>query len=74
MYVTTNMARGYKGFFAISPSQCARASLNKLGIESYTYGHWFHGLQAHLVTLIPFWFIRLLFARKIRERPEVLKS
>jgi hypothetical protein len=33
LYVTTNMTLGYDGIIAINQNQCARGSLNKLGVD-----------------------------------------
>lgn len=67
LYVTTTMTFNYKGIIAINANQCARGSLNKLGVDDYTYGHWYHRLQALLANAIPVWIIHKLVARKTRD-------
>lgn len=70
MYVTTTMTFQYKGLLAVTPNQCARGSLNKLGVEEYTHGHWFHRLQAQLVNIIPLPLIYAIVTRKTKEHIE----
>ena len=60
----------YKGIIAVNANQCARGSLNKLGVDSYTHGHWFHRLQAQLANALPIWLIHTAVRRKTDQHLE----
>jgi len=66
LYVTTNMTLGYDGIIAIKPNQCARGSLNKLGVDEHTRGHWYHRLQGNIANIIPLWLLQFVVVRKTR--------
>jgi hypothetical protein len=42
-----------KGLTILNKNQCARGSLNKLGIDKFSNGHWFHRFQYFFIRLIP---------------------
>jgi len=52
LYVQSSLIKE-KGWAVISPQQCASGALNDLGYVTTTYGHWFHKIQAFVVTKIP---------------------
>lgn len=52
LYVHSNMVPD-KGSIVINRNQCAKGSLNKLGIDNCSSGHWFHRLQNYILSMIP---------------------
>ncbi|CAH8497693.1 unnamed protein product [Dicrocoelium dendriticum] len=53
MYVATSMVRDKRGTFIISPRQCAKSSLDMLGVETLCMGHIIHALQIFYFSLVP---------------------
>jgi 17beta-estradiol 17-dehydrogenase / very-long-chain 3-oxoacyl-CoA reductase len=48
----------------ITPNQCAGGSLNDLGYEFTTFGHWIHKIQAFFMLHLPAWLVYKLYERK----------
>jgi 17beta-estradiol 17-dehydrogenase / very-long-chain 3-oxoacyl-CoA reductase len=59
--MTKKIADGWK---VITPEQCASGSLNDLGYENETNGHWIHKLQAAVLTKVPAWILYKVYERK----------
>jgi hypothetical protein len=59
LYVQSNMTPN-NGLTVISPTQCAKGSINKLGICDWTCGHWYHRIQFFIIKLIPVEFLYIL--------------
>lgn len=72
LYVTSNMTKQLKGFLTVSANECARGSLEKLGIDDYTHGHWWHRIQGVLAGLLPRRFVWGLVKKKTKEHLEKL--
>ncbi|GAA48336.1 estradiol 17-beta-dehydrogenase 12 [Clonorchis sinensis] len=53
MYVATSMVGRRRGFWVISPTQCARSSLDMLGVNSFCTGHLIHELQTYYFSFLP---------------------
>ena len=47
-FVSTPLTRNVSTVLHIDKNQCAKHSLRSLGYEKYTYGHWWHNLQARI--------------------------
>jgi short-subunit dehydrogenase len=54
----------YNGITILTSNQTVQGSLNDLGHENYTHGHWLHKIQAYIWDKIPFIIIALIFRRK----------
>lgn len=61
-------------FKVITPNQCASGSLNDLGYEFTTYGHWIHKIQAFFLLHFPARLIYKLFERKNADLIELSKK
>lgn len=60
--VSTKMI-GYRqtDIMTISPEKCVHGTLNDLGYQDDTYGHWMHKIQGGIVSWAPRWFFKLLY-------------
>jgi hypothetical protein len=57
--VRTRMTKFSDHPFAITPNQCAYASLAQLGVVDVTQGHLIHSVQAEVLMAMPQWVIGL---------------
>lgn len=67
MFVETKMSQQANRFDVISAEDCARSSLDKLGLDSETEGHWRHRFIAWLAGGIPKSIIAYNAKKTLRE-------
>lgn len=53
MVVETNMSKQSNRWDIISPEQCAKASIDMLGYDTVTRGHWKHRFIYWLISYLP---------------------
>lgn len=56
-----------KAFGVLNRNQCARGSLNKLGIDNCNNGHWIHRLQNFVMKITPL-SLRYKFTRYAKRK------
>ncbi|CAL8084992.1 unnamed protein product [Calicophoron daubneyi] len=66
-YVATAMVAGHRGFWVVSPRNCASSVLNQLGVEPVTYGHILHALEAFFSSLLPQYVTNDMMEDKLRR-------
>jgi len=50
-----------KNFWFISPNECARGAMNKLGLRKFTHGHWKHSVYVTAtLAIIPDWLFDIM--------------
>ncbi|KER22644.1 hypothetical protein T265_09306 [Opisthorchis viverrini] len=75
IYVATSMVGRRRGFWVISPTQCARSSLDMLGVNSFCTGHVLHELQTYGFSFVPQPLFNHSMERKLkRARQRALKT
>jgi len=53
-----------KNFWTITPNECARGLMNKLGLKRFTHGHWKHSIYVTFrVGIVPNWLFDALSRR-----------
>ncbi len=62
--------RKSEGIFQISPEQCSREALRRLGNEQTTSGHWIHKIYVNIASKLPDFYIR----KNARQRVEYKRN
>ena len=63
--VESNLSKMKRSFMIISADACSEGSLNCLGQDSETTGHWNHDIQSYLYSFIPFSLMSFIDIRNI---------
>ena len=67
----TKLKANKDGFFVISRQDCSESSLDHLGYESMTYGHWKHELQGALLEIVGQSTINLVAKHRINTKKRI---
>jgi len=68
-FVSTPLAAWMpKNFWFISPNECARGAMSKLGLRRFTHGHWKHSIYVTFtLAIIPNWIFDIM-SKKVGQQ------